>query len=426
MKKRKDGLTDKVKGDLISALEKMLSSEMINGLNTAKYTIGDILSYEKKKNSKRLDINLVEPKGNRVLSIYTGEKFIENKIEDSKSAFRNNQVYSGVLKSLSAFFKEIIHEKNIRLMTSRQKLIRKSLINLERLQELCVKPTRTSKITKWTEKELMNKLADRYPFFPPRAKVNDEVISRIEKLKNQVLEECFNLEVLNYIPEQTLLEDNTVQIELSYYNHYAILPGLEEGSYYFKPGVDMLTKDIVDDVLNRFPANGDNKDRFEDIYIPRNKYSYVNTNEIFMFLSKINIDKSRDYTLIFNIDNNLLNELLLKLRYKKLSNDSNKDLKIDDLINLSIMKNSEEMHNLVKLYFEKNSEMLKELRLYRDILNGSYKHTSLRTEEDRLNLIKAIEKNYPYLKACKEKGIIDILLNASIFFKIEKTIFPGI
>ena len=46
------GLTDKVKSDLISSLEKMLSSDMINGLNTAKYKIGDVLSYEKKKNSK--------------------------------------------------------------------------------------------------------------------------------------------------------------------------------------------------------------------------------------------------------------------------------------------------------------------------------------------------------------------------------------
>lgn len=425
MAKIKNGLTDRAKENLISALEKMLSSEMINGLNTTKYKIGDIISYEKKKGMKRLDINLVEPKGNRVLSIYTGEKFIENKIEDSKSTFRDNQVYAGVLKSLSLFFKEIIDEKNIRLMTSRQKLIRKSLINLERLQELCVKPTRVSKINRWTEKELINKLADRYPIFPSRAKINDEVMSRIVKLKNQVLEECFDLDVFNYIPKQTLLEDNTVQIELNYYNHYAILPGLEEGFSYFKPGVDMLTKDIVDDVLNRFPANGDSKDRFEDIYIPRSKYRYINANEIFMFLSKINIDKSRDYTLIFNIDNDLLNELILKLRYKKLSSDNNKDLKVDDLIKFSFEKNSE-MHNLIKLYFEKNSEMLKELRLYRDLLNGSYKHTSLKTGGDRFNFIIAIEKNYPYLKDCREKGTIDTLLNASIFFKIEKTILPGI
>jgi hypothetical protein len=424
MKKIKNGLTDKVKNDLISALEKMLSSDMINGLNTAKYKIGDILSYEKKKNSKRLDINLVEPKGNRVLSIYTGEKFIENKIEDSKSTFRDNQVYTGVLRSLSLFFKEIILEKNISLMASRQELVRKSLINLERLQELCPKPTRVSKITKWTEKELIDRLTDRYPIFTIKAKTNDEVMSRIVKLKNQVLEECFDLDVFNYIPKQTLLEDDTMQIELNYYNHCAILPGLE-GHYYFKPGADMLTKDIVDDVLNRFPANGDSKDRFEDIYIPRKKYSYTNTNEIFTFISKINIDKSRDYTLIFNIDSDLLNELILKLRYKKLSSDNNKDLKVDDLIKFSFEKNSD-MHNLIKLYFEKNSEMFKELRLYRDILNGSYKHTSLKTGGDRFNFIIAIEKNYPYLKDCREKGIIDTLLNASIFFKIEKTIFPGI
>ena len=70
--------------------------------------------------------------------------------------------------------------------------------------------------------------------------------------------------------------------------------------------------------------------------------------------------------------------------------------------------------------------MLKELRLYRDILNGSYKHTSLKTGGDRFNFIIAIEKNYPYLKDCREKGIIDTLLNASIFFKIEKNILPSI
>lgn len=406
-------LTDKVKSDLISALEKMLSSEMINSLNAAKYTIGDILSYEKKKNSKRLDINLVESKGNGVLSIYTGEKFTENKIEDSKSTFRDNQVYTGVLRSLSIFFKEIIDEKNISLMTSRQKLIRKSLINLERLQELCVKPTRVSKITKWTEKELLDKLSGKGMYWTScsRSRINDETMSRIIELKTQVLKECFDLDVFNYIPEQTLLEDNTMQVELNYYNHYAILPGLEEGHYYFKPGVDMLTKDIIDDVLNRFPANGDNKDRFEDIYIPRNKHSYVNTNEIFMFISKINIDKSRDYTLIFNIDSDLLSRIQHKKLVSDTISDSNKNLEIG---------------SLVKLYFEKNSEMFKELRLYRDILNGSYKHTSLRTEEDRLNFITAIEKNYPYLGNCRRKGIIDILLNASIFFKIEKTIFPGI
>ena len=407
MKKIKNvtGLTDKVKSDLISSLEKMLSSDMINGLNTARYEIGDVLSYEKKKNSKRLDINIAEPKGNRVLSIYTGEKFTENEIEDSKSTFRDNQVYTGVLRSLSLFFKEIILEKNIRLMASRQELVRKSLINLERLQELCPKPTRANKTTRWTEKELIDRLTDRYPMFTLKAKTNDEVMGRIVKLKNQILEECFDLDVLNYIPEQTLLEGNTVQIELNYYNHCAILPGLE-GSY-FKPGVDMLTKDIIDDVLNRFPANSNDKDRFEDIYIPRNKGSYINTDEIFTFLSKINIDKSRDYTLIFNIDSDLLS----RIRDKKLSGNSNEDLEVDDL---------------VKLYFENNSEMLKELRLYRDILNGSYKHTSLKTEEDRLNFITAIEKNYPYLKDCKEKDIIDTLLNASIFFKIENTILPGV
>ena len=38
MKKIKNvtGLTDNVKSDLISSLEKMLNSDMINGLNTAK------------------------------------------------------------------------------------------------------------------------------------------------------------------------------------------------------------------------------------------------------------------------------------------------------------------------------------------------------------------------------------------------------
>lgn len=401
------GLTDEVKSDLISSLEKMLSSDMINGLNTSKYKIEDILSYEKKKNSKRLDINITEPKGNRVLSIYTGEKFIENKIEDSKSAFRDNQVYTGTLRSLSLFLRELIFEKNIRLMTSREKLTRKSLINIERLQELCPKPTRVSKINRWTEKELIDRLTNRHPIFPIRAKRNDEVMSRIEKLKNQVLEECFDLDVFNYIPKQTISGNNTAEIELNYYNHCAILPGLEEGRYYFEPGVDMLTKDIVDDVLNRFPANGNDKDRFEDIYIPRRKGRYINTNEIFTFISKIHIDKSRDYTLIFNIDS----DLLLRIQYEKLSSDRNKDLEIDDLI---------------RLYFEKNSEMFKELRLYRDILSGSYKHTSLRTEEDRLNFIIAIEKNYPYLGECKKKGIIDTLLNASIFFKIENTILPAI
>ena len=146
MKKRKDGLTDKVKSDLISVLEKMLSSEMINGLNTAKYKIGDIVSYEKKKDSKRLDINLVEPKGNRVLSIYTGEKFTENKVSDSKNKFRDNQVYNGALRSLYKFFKEVIYKDNIKLMISSRDLIEKSLVNLERLQELCLKPTRTNKI----------------------------------------------------------------------------------------------------------------------------------------------------------------------------------------------------------------------------------------------------------------------------------------
>ncbi len=400
------GLTDKVKSDLISSLEKMLSSDMINGLNTAKYEMGDVLSYEKKKNSKRLDINISETKVDRVLSIYTGEKFTENEIEDSKSAFRDNQVYTGTVRSLSFFLRELIFEKNIRLMISREKLTRKSLINIERLQELCPKPTRANKTTKWTEKELINRLTDRYPFFTLKSERNDEVMSRIAKLKNQILEECFDLDVFNYIPEQTLLKDNTVQIELNYYNHCAILPKLE-GHYYFKPGVDMLTRDIIDDVLNRFPANGDNKDRFEDIYIPVNKGSYNNTNEIFTFLSKINIDKSRDYTLIFNIDSDLLS----RIRHEEFNGDSDKDLEIDDL---------------VKLYFAKNSEMLKELRLYRDILNGSYKHTSLRTEEDRLNFITAIEKNYPYLEDCREKGNIDTLLNASIFFKIENTILPVI
>ena len=209
MKKIKDvnGLTDKVKSDLISSLEKMLSSDMINGLNTAKYKIGDVLSYEKKKNSKRLDINISELKGDRVLSIYTGEKFTENEIEDSKSAFRDNQVYTGTLRSLSVFFKEIIFEKNIRLMTSREKLIRKSLINIERLQELCPKPTRANKTTRWTEKELIDRLTDRHPMFPLKVKRNDEVMSRIVKLKNQILEECFDLDVFNYIPEQTLLKD---------------------------------------------------------------------------------------------------------------------------------------------------------------------------------------------------------------------------
>ena len=407
MKKIKNvtGLTDKVKSDLISSLEKMLSSDMINGLNTAKYKIGDILSYEKKKNSKRLDINIAEPKGNRVLSIYTGEKFIENKIEDSKSAFRDNQVYTGTLRSLSLFLRELIFEKNIRLLISREKLIRKSLVNMERLQELCPKPTRANKITKWTEKELIDRLTDRHPMFPLKAKRNDEVMGRIVKLKNQILEECFDLDVFNYIPEQTLLKDNTVQIELNYYNHYAILPKLNVS--YLKPGVDMLTKDVIDDVLNRFPANSDNKNRFEDIYIPRNKGSYINTNEIFTFLSKINIDKSKDYTLIFNIDSDLLS----RIRHEEFNGDSDKDLEIDDL---------------VRLCFAKNSEMFKELRLYRDILNGSYKHTSLKTEEDRLNFITAIEKNYPDLEDCREKGIIDTLLNASIFFKIENTILPGI
>ena len=140
MKKIKNGLTDKVKSDLISALEKMLSSEMIDGLNTAKYKIGDILSYEKKKDSKRLDINLVEPKGNRVLSIYTGEKFTENKVSDSKSKFRDNQVYNGALRSLYKFFKEVTYKDNIRLMIPLRDLIEKSLVNLERLQELCLKP----------------------------------------------------------------------------------------------------------------------------------------------------------------------------------------------------------------------------------------------------------------------------------------------
>ena len=405
MKKIKNvtGLTDKVKSDLISSLEKMLSSDMINGLNTARYEIGDVLSYEKKKNSKRLDINISEPKGDRVLSIYTGEKFTENEIEDSKSAFRDNQVYTGTLRSLSLFLRELIFEKNIRLITSREKLIRKSLVNIERLQELCPKPTRENKTTKWTEKELIDKLSNRYPFFTLKSEKNDEVMSRIVNLKKQILEECFDLDVFNYIPEQTLLEGNTVQIELNYYNHCAILPKLEGD--YFKPGVNMLTRDIIDDVLNRFPANGDAKDRFEDIYIPRNKGSYINTNEIFTFLSKINIDKSRDYTLIFNIDSDLLSTIKCRELY------DNKYLEIDDLI---------------KLYLKKNSEMLKELRLYRDILNGSYKHTSLRTEEDRLNFITAIEKNYHYLKDCREKGIINTLLNASIFFKVENTILPSI
>lgn len=402
------GLTDKVKKDLLSSLEKMLSSDMINGLNTAKYKIGDILSYEKKKNSKRLDINLVEPKGNRVLSIYIGEKFTENKVSDSKSKFRDNQVYNGALRSLYKFFKEVTYKDNIRLMISLRDLIEKSLVNLERLQELCLKPTRTNEVSKWSKKELLDKLSNKGMCWNicGKSRISDETAGRIIELRNQILEECFDLDVFNYIPEQTLLEDNTVQIELNYYNHCAILPGLE-GHYYFKPGVDMLTKDIVDDVLNRFPANGDSKDKFEDIYIPRKKYNYTNTNEIFTFISKINIDKSREYTLIFNIDSDLLSEI----RDEWFRKNSNKDFKIDDL---------------VKFYFEKNSEMFKELRLYRDILSGSYKHTSLRTEEDRLNFITAIEKNYLYLKDCREKGTIDTLLNASIFFKIEKTILPGI
>ena len=398
------GLTDEVKNDLISSLEKMLSSDMINGLNSAKYKVGDILSYEKKKDSKRLDINIAEAKGNRVLSIYTREKFIENKIEDSKSTFRDNQVYTGVLRSLSVFFKEIIFEKNIRLMASRGKLIRKSITNLERLQELCLKPTRVSKITKWTEKELIDRLSGNYPVFTLKAKTNDEVIRRIVELKNQVLEECFDLDVFNYIPEQTLLKDDTVQVELNYYNHCAILPGLEESLYHFTPGEDMLTRDIIDDVLNRFPANGDAKNRFEDIYIPRRKSHYVNTDELYTFLSKIDIDKSKEYVLIFNIDSDLLSRIVEKIS-------RHRDMYTGDP---------------AMLYFEKNSEMLKELKLYRDILNGNYKHISLRTKEDRLNLITAIEKNYNYLKECREKGIIDILLNASIFFKVENTILPTI
>ncbi len=386
---------------------------MINGLNTTKYKIGDIMSYEKKKDSKRLDINLVEPKGNRVLSIYTGEKFTENKVSDSKSKFRDNQVYNGALRSLYKFFKEVIYKDNIRLMISLRDLIEKSLVDLERLQELCLKPTRTNEVSKWSKKELLDKLSNKGMCWNicGKSRISDETAGKIIELRNQILEECFDLDVFNYIPEQTLLKDNTVQIELNYYNHCAILPGLEgsPNEWYFKPGVDILTKDIIDDVLNRFPANSDNKDRFEDIYIPRNKYNYINTDtdEIFTFLSKINIDKSREYTLIFNIDSDLLSEI----RDEWFNGDSDKDLETDDL---------------VKFYFEKNSEMFKELRLYRDILSGSYKHTSLKTEEDRLNFITAIEKNYPYLKDCREKGTIDTLLNASIFFKIEKTILPGI
>ena len=159
MAKIKNGLTDKVKSDLISALEKMLSSEMINGLNTAKYKIGDVISYEKKKGMKRLDIDIIESEGSRILSLYTGEKFIKNEVDNNESIFRRNQVYNGVLKSLFIFFKDIIREKNIKLMIPDVKLIEKSLINLERLQELCAKPTRANKTNKWTKKELLEKLS---------------------------------------------------------------------------------------------------------------------------------------------------------------------------------------------------------------------------------------------------------------------------
>ena len=404
MAKIKNSLTDKVKGDLLSIIEKMLSSDMINGLNTAKYKIGDIISYEKKKGMKRLDINIVESKGNRVLSLYTGEKFMENKVDDSKSKFRDNQVYSGVLKSLSRFFHEVIYKDNIRLMISSRDLIEKSLTNLERLQELCVKPTRVSNKNKWSKKELLDRLSGKKMFWSScsRSRINDETMGRIIELRTQILKECFDLSVFNYIPEQELYKDKddipVVEIELNYYNHAAILPGLR-GSY-FKADEDKLTKEIIDDVLNRFPANSENKNRFEDIYIPRKRSDHFTVNELFVFLNKINVNKDKEYILVFDISEDLYGYL-----------------NIEDLYNTSC---------ILKSSFKRNLEVFEELELYRDILNSNYKHSSLKTEEDRLNFITAIDKNYPYLKKCREDDVINMLLNAAIYFKIDNGIWPAV
>lgn len=405
--KKENVLTDKIREDLISAIEKMLSSDMINGLNNAKYKIGDIISYEKKKNTKRLDINLVEPNGDRTLSIYTGEKFIENKVDDGKSKFRDNQVYSGVLRSLYRFFQEVIYKDNIRLMISSRSLIEKSLINLERLQELCVKPTRTSKVNKWSKKELLDRLSGKGAFwsYSSRSRINDETMSRIIDLRTQILEECFDLSVFNYVPEQELYKDEdnipAVKIDLNYYNHFAILPGLGGDSYssYFKADEDKLTKEMVDDVLNRFPANSEDKNRFEDVYIPRKRSDRFTVNELFIFLYKINIDKDKEYILVFDISEDLCSYL-----------------NTEDLYNTSC---------ILKSSFKRSLEVFEELELYRDILNGNYKHSSLKTEEDRRNFIAAIDKNYPYLKKCRECGIINMFLNAAIYFKMDNKIWPA-
>lgn len=406
MAKIKNGLTDKAKENIISTIEKMLSSDMINGLNTAKYKIGDIISYEKKKGMKRLDINIVESEGNRVLSIYTGEKFTENKVSDSKSKFRDNQVYNGVLRSLYRFFQEVIYKDNIRLMISSRDLIEKSLVNLERLQELCLKPTRTNKVSKWSKKELLDKLSGKEMFWSScsRSRINNETMSRIIELRDQVLEECFDLEVFNYIPKQKKVKDNipAVKIELNYYNHAAILPGLIENSFssYFKADESKLTRKIVNNVLNRFPANSEIENRFEDIYIPRKRSDHFTVNELFVFLNKINVNKDREYILIFNISEDLYSYLNIK-----------------DIYDTSC---------ILKSSFKKNLEVFEELELYRDILNGDYKHSSLKTEEDRLNFITAIDKNYPYLKKCREDDVINMLLNAAIYFKIDNGIWPAV
>ena len=411
--KNVSGLTDKIKSDLISSLEKMLSGDMINGLNTAKYKIGDIVSYEKKKSTKRLDINIVESNGSRVLSIYTGEKFTENKVSDSKSKFRDNQVYSGVLESLSRFFHETIYRDNIRLMISSEKLIEKSLVNLERLQELCLKPTRTSNRNKWSKKEILDRLVGRrlYGSYCGRNRINNETMGRIIELRTQILKECFDLSVFNYIPEQKKIKDNIVEIELDYYNHYTILPALANLRWgdYFKDNTDMLTRDILNDVLNRFPANGDSDNRFEDIYIPVKRSKFFGADYLNVFFSKVDINRDIEHLLIFNISTDLLGELCKKL-------DIHKQPTKDEIV---------EVHNLLSLYFRINLEMLAEVELYKDIISGEYRHSSLRTEEDRLNLIAAIDKNYPYLKDCREKGILDMLLNTAIYFKVENSIYSA-
>ena len=201
------------------------------------------------------------------------------------------------------------------------------------------------------------------------------------------------------------IQSNIVEVELDYYNHYAILPEIEDSKWKgsFKANVDMLTEDVIEDVLNRYPANSDAENRFEDIYIPRERGEFFGADDLNIFLSKIEVCKNKEHIIVFNVQEDLQKEL-----YRK-----------------SIESEPTTTHNLVKLYFRKNLEIFKEVKLYGDIVKGVYKHSSLRTEKDRLGFIETIDKKYPYLKKCRESGDMDILLNTAIYIKIRNSIYSA-